>query len=77
LKFLLDQILATIPQHQWVSKPLRSDFHVEFKTGATNIVVDALSRRDTEATMEVATLFALSFKFFDVLCHELESDPTS
>lgn len=30
LKFLLDQHLATIPQHQWVSKLLSFDFSVEY-----------------------------------------------
>jgi hypothetical protein len=30
LKFLLDQCLATIPQHQWVSKLIGFDFRIEF-----------------------------------------------
>jgi hypothetical protein len=47
LKFFLDQRLSTIPQHQWASKLLGFDFHVKFKPGATNVMVDALSRRDT------------------------------
>ncbi|WVZ52904.1 LOW QUALITY PROTEIN: hypothetical protein U9M48_003906 [Paspalum notatum var. saurae] len=33
LKFLLDQRLATIPQHHWVSKLLGFDFSVEYKPG--------------------------------------------
>jgi hypothetical protein len=48
LKFLLDQKLSTIPQHQWASKLLGFDFRVEYKPGSTNIVADALSRRDTD-----------------------------
>jgi hypothetical protein len=47
LKFLLDQRLATIPQHHWVGKLLGFDFGVEYKPGAQNAVADALSRRDT------------------------------
>jgi hypothetical protein len=47
LKFLLDQHLAMIPQHHWVSKLLDYDFAVEYKPGALNTVADALSRRDT------------------------------
>ena len=47
LKFLLDQRLATIPQHHWVGKLLGFDFSVEYKPGAQNGVADALSRRDT------------------------------
>jgi hypothetical protein len=48
LKYLLDQRLATIPQHHWVGKLLGFDFSVEYRSGATNVVADALSRRDTE-----------------------------
>jgi hypothetical protein len=44
LKNLLDQRLATIPQHQWVSKLMGFDFVVEYKPGANNTVDDALSR---------------------------------
>jgi hypothetical protein len=43
LKFLLDQRLATILQHQWASKLLGFDFQVEFKPGVMNMVADALS----------------------------------
>jgi hypothetical protein len=65
LKFLLDQRLSTIPQQQWASKLLRFDFRVEFKPGTTNIVTNALSRRDTEAIVEVVVLSAPTFQFFD------------
>jgi hypothetical protein len=47
LKFLLDQKLSTIPQHQWPSKLLDFDFRVEYKPGSTNIVADALLHHDT------------------------------
>jgi hypothetical protein len=47
LKFFLDQRLATIPQHQWLSKLLGFDFSVQYKSGRTNVVVDALSRCNT------------------------------
>jgi hypothetical protein len=33
LKFLLDQRLATIPQHQWASKLLSFDFQVRIQAG--------------------------------------------
>jgi hypothetical protein len=48
LNFLLDQRLSTNPQYQWASKLLGFDFHVEFEPSAVNVVVYALSRRDTE-----------------------------
>ncbi|WVZ89668.1 hypothetical protein U9M48_036041, partial [Paspalum notatum var. saurae] len=37
LKFLLDQCLSTIPQHQWASK---------FKPGHANVVANSLSRHE-------------------------------
>lgn len=48
LKFMLEQRLTTSPQQNWVSKLLGFDFMVEYKAGALNKVVDALSRRDIE-----------------------------
>jgi hypothetical protein len=44
LKFLLDQRLSTISQHQWASKLIGFIFHVEYRPGSSNVVVDALSR---------------------------------
>jgi hypothetical protein len=46
LKYLLDQRLTTIPQHQWVSKLIGYDFRVQYKPDTNNTVADALSRRD-------------------------------
>jgi hypothetical protein len=63
LKYLLDQRLATIPQHHWVGKLLGFDFSVEYKPGMTNVVADALSRRDTEE----GDLLALSVPQFDFI----------
>jgi hypothetical protein len=64
LKYLLDQRLATIPQHHWVGKLLGFDFTVEYKPGASNVVADALSRRDTP---EEGAILVLSAPRFDVL----------
>jgi hypothetical protein len=67
LKFLLDQRLATIPQHQWVRKLIWFDFSVEYKSGASNTVADALSCREEVEAGELATLLAPNFKVFDEL----------
>ena len=69
LKYLLDQRLATIPQHHWVGKLLGFDFSVEYKPGAANAVADALSRRDTED----GVLLALSAPRFDFIGHLRQS----
>jgi hypothetical protein len=50
LKFLLDQRLSTIPQHQWASKLLGFDFRVEYRPGATNVVADATRRSRRRST---------------------------
>jgi hypothetical protein len=74
LKYLLDQRLATIPQHHWVGKLLGFNFTVEYKSGSTNTVADALSRRDTEEGAILA-ISAPRFDFIDRLCHAQTMDP--
>jgi hypothetical protein len=54
LKYLLDQRLSTVPQHQWISKLFGFDFTVEYRPGRLNTVADALSRRDTELSHDDA-----------------------
>ncbi|WVZ83259.1 hypothetical protein U9M48_030425 [Paspalum notatum var. saurae] len=73
LKFLLDQRLATIPQHHWVSKLLGFDFSVEYKLGRNNIVADALSRRNAE----VLNVMAISGPRFDIVRDLQQAAPLS
>ena len=42
LKYMLDQRLSTVPQHQWISKLFGYDFKVEYNPGRLN-VVDAVT----------------------------------
>jgi hypothetical protein len=74
LKYLLDQRLATIPQHHWVGKLLGFDFTVECRSGATNIVADALSRRNTEEG-ELLAISAPRFDFIARLRQAQAMDP--
>jgi hypothetical protein len=74
LKFLLDQKLATIPQHQWVSNLLGFDFHVEYKPSIANVVANALSRRDLETEPSILALSVPSFELFEDLQHAFTSD---
>jgi hypothetical protein len=76
LKYLLDQRLATVPQHQWVSKLMGFNFAVEYKPGTSNTVVDALSRRSEEEAGALVALSALAFTVFDTLHTELEDTAT-
>jgi hypothetical protein len=48
---------------------------VEYKSGATNTVANALSRRDTEEAGELLALSLPSFALFDDLHAELAGDP--
>jgi hypothetical protein len=74
LKYLLDQHLATIPQHHWVGKLLGFDFSIKYKKGSTNTVADALSRRDTEEAA-VTSLSAPRFDFVERLRQANLQDP--
>jgi len=73
LRFLLDQRLTTIPQHQWVSKLLGFDFVVEYKPGALNVVADALSRRN-EHEGKLAALSGPTFTVFGQVRQEINGD---
>jgi hypothetical protein len=74
LKYLLDQRLATIPQNHWVGKLLGFDFSVEYRSGATNTVIDALSRRNN-VDGELLAISAPRFDFIARLRHAQATDP--
>jgi hypothetical protein len=67
LKYILDQRLTTIPQHQWVSKLIGYDFRVQYKLGSSNTVADALSRWDEHEDGQSAAVLTLVFAIFDEL----------
>jgi hypothetical protein len=69
LKFLLDQRLSTVPQHQWLSKLFGFDFVVEYHLGCMNSVADALSRHDEDAsdTPRALAISGPTFAFLDEL----------
>jgi hypothetical protein len=74
LKYLLDQRLSTIPQHNWVSKLFGYQFSVEFKPGRLNVAADALSHHDEDLVM-VHALSILEFDLYDQFCQEVASIP--
>lgn len=73
LKFMLDQRLSTVPQHQWVSKLFGFDFSVEYKPGRLNTVADALSRRDQQEH-HLAVISSPSFQLLDDIRQEINKD---
>jgi hypothetical protein len=75
LKYLLDQRLSMIPQHQWDSKLMGFNFRVEYQPGSANIVADTLSRCDTINDSEVAALSAPTFNIFDSLRAQIATSP--
>jgi hypothetical protein len=57
LKYFLEQRLSSEEQQKWVTKILGYDFEIICKKGKTNVVVDALSRKDEDVE---AFLYAIS-----------------
>lgn len=79
LKYLLEQPLSTSRQVHWVSKLLGFDFGVEYRTGATNKVADALSRRgenDKEEECSITILKGADQGSFAKLHEEVERNST-
>ena len=76
MKFLLDQRLSTVPQHQWISKLFGFDFTVEYRLGRLNSVADTLSRRDEEAAA-LCALSGPSFDLFNDIRRATATDPVA
>lgn len=53
LKYLLEQRLTLPLQHKWLTKLLGLDYEIQYKKGSKNGVVDSLSRRKMEETVEM------------------------
>lgn len=75
LKFIRDQCLSTIPQHNWVSKLFGYDLTVEYRPGKQNVAADALSRRDE--VLSVMALSTPSFELFGELRDAQAVSPTA
>jgi len=73
LKFMRDQRLSTVPQHQWVSKLFGFDFTVEYKPGRLNTVADALSRRN-QPEQQLSAISSPSFQLLDDIRQEVNNN---
>eukprot|EP00268_Persea_americana_P037822 TRINITY_DN37516_c0_g1_i1.p1 TRINITY_DN37516_c0_g1~~TRINITY_DN37516_c0_g1_i1.p1 ORF type:complete len:145 (+),score=23.32 TRINITY_DN37516_c0_g1_i1:126-560(+) len=59
LKFLLEQRIGTPSQQHWVSKLLGYGFQVNYRSGKSNVVDDALSRKVEDGDITaISSLFA-------------------
>ncbi|KAL4564788.1 hypothetical protein LXL04_028859 [Taraxacum kok-saghyz] len=72
LKYLLEQRIVGSDYQKWISKLMGFSFDIQYRTGSSNRVADALSRRDDGPTCD--TLTVTCWKFWEQLKHELERD---
>ncbi|KAL3509283.1 hypothetical protein ACH5RR_028684 [Cinchona calisaya] len=63
LKYLLEQKLTSTLQHRWLTKLLGLDYEIQYKKGAENKVVDALSRRIPEEDNELPSTSVVAISF--------------
>lgn len=52
LKYLLEQQITIAAQEKWLTKLVGIDYEVVYRKEKENVVVDALSRRNDEFTVE-------------------------
>lgn len=52
LKYLLEQQITIAAQEKWLTKLVEIDYEVVYRKEKENVVVDALSRRNDEFTVE-------------------------
>ena len=73
LKELMSQTIQTPEQHRYLARLVGFDYSIQYRTGKTNVVVDALSRC---SELPSASFFILSmphFVFLEDLYKELQS----
>ncbi|KAH9313586.1 hypothetical protein KI387_022213 [Taxus chinensis] len=74
LKYFLEQRLSSEEQQKWVTKKLGYDFEIIYKKGKENVVVDALSRRDTSTDALVCGMSMLTADWVDEARLEWDQD---
>lgn len=72
LKHILEQRLIGSDYQRWVTKLMGYDFEVQYQTGASNRVADALSRK--EPTITCNSVSVGYWKFWGQLKEELDKD---
>lgn len=72
LKYILEQRMIGSDYQKWVSKLMGFDFEIQYRTGASNRVADALSRKDS--TIMCQNMDTSCWKFWDQLKDEIDRD---
>jgi hypothetical protein len=67
LKELLSQVIQTPEQHIYLAKLMGYDYTIQFKSGKSNVVADALSRRADTPSGTIFSLTMPNFVFLDQL----------
>ena len=71
LKELMNQVVQTPEQHRYLARLLGFDYSIQYRTGNTNVVADALSRCSEEPSASFFILSMPHFAFLEDLSKEL------
>lgn len=74
LRELMSQVVQTPEQHYYLSKLLGFDYTIQYKTGSSNAVADALSRTNTEPSAAMLLLSMPHHDFMEDLKRTLHSN---
>jgi hypothetical protein len=75
LKELMSQIIQTPEQQMYLARLMGYDYTIQYRSGQTNVVADALSRIPETHDAELLILTVPSFSFIKTLKKELEQNP--
>jgi len=71
----MSQVIQTPEQHYYLSKLLEFDYTIQYKSGASNVVADALSRTTLCSSGQLLLLSVPNFNFLDDLRCTLHASP--